>query len=220
MDIEDELNFSNYLSILKRRWRQIFVAFFVLMAVITAIIISLPSVYKSEGLISIESPVFSEDVVKLKSASNYVDESIDKVKQKVLSRENLLNFNQKYNLFPVNEDINITAKLVSEQIKVEVTTKNTSRNQWDTNQVAVGLAIGFEYSDPDIAFNVANEIVRQFLDENEKSRTKSVTETTTFLTDELNRLKAELEVVENKVAAYKQVHANSLRASRNAYGLP
>ena len=46
--------------------------------------------------------------------------------------------------------------------------------------------------------------------QNEKSRTEQATETTKFLTGELERMREELEAVENKVAAYKQKHANSL----------
>jgi uncharacterized protein involved in exopolysaccharide biosynthesis len=57
---------------------------------------------------------------------------------------------------------------------------------------------------------VANELVALFLDENAKTRTKRAAETTEFFTGELARLKTDLEAVENKVAAYKQAHANTL----------
>lgn len=202
--MENELTLTEYLSIFKRRWRQILITFGVLMAIITTIIFSLPFVYKSEGKIAIESPVVANDVVKTKSAAKYVDESVDKVKQKVLDRENLVKLNSKYNLYPgIKEEKDLFEALIN-NVTFTTETRETSTNTWESQKVTVGLNVGFKYSDPEVTYQVANDIIKQLIDENEKTRTKQATEVTGFLTEELNRMQAELEVVENKVAEYKQ----------------
>lgn len=208
--MENEFTLKEYLSIFKRRWRQILVTFFVVMTIITIVVFLLPFVYRSEGQIAIEAPVISDDVVKTVSAAKYVDESIDKVKQKVLSRENLKSLNQKYELYPGIEDEKKLALMLMKNITFASETKDSSRNTWDSQKITVGLTVGFEYSDPEKTFKVANDIISQLIDENVKARTKQATETTGFLTDELDRLKAELEQVEAEVAVYKQKNANSL----------
>ncbi|PCI54442.1 MAG: lipopolysaccharide biosynthesis protein [Methylophilaceae bacterium] len=184
--------------------------FVLLMTIITIVVFTLPFVYRSEGRIAIEAPVISNDVVKTVSAANYVDESIDKVKQKVLSRKNLSSLNQKYGLYPEMLDEKKLALILMKNITFTSETKDTSRNTWENQKVTVGLIVGFEYSDPETTYQVANEIIKQLLEENVRSKTKQASETTGFLTGELDRLKEELELVENKVAVYKQKYANSL----------
>lgn len=208
--MDNELTLNEYLAIFKRRWRQVLVTFVLLMAVITAVVFTLPFVYRSEGHISIEAPVVSNDVVKASSTAKYVDESIDKVKQKVLSRENLSKLNQKYKLYPGIEDEKKLALMLRENVTFHSDTRESSRNTWESQKITVGLTVGFEYSEPEKTYQVANEIIKQLLDENVRARTKKAAETTSFLTEELDRLKEELEFVESEVAAYKQKHANSL----------
>jgi len=208
--MENELTLKEYLSVFKRRWRLIFTAFLLSIIVITIVVFSLPFVYKSEGKIAIEAPVVSNEVLKTTTANQYVDESVDKVRQKVLDRENLFNLNQRYNLYPNITDKNKLEGLLIENITIASDTKDSSANTWESVKVTVGLTVGFRYSDPEVTFKVANELIAQLLDENVKVKTKKALETSSFLTDELNRLKSELEFVENKVADYKQKHANSL----------
>jgi polysaccharide biosynthesis transport protein len=208
--MENELTFKEYLSILKRRWGQILATFLVLITIITIVIFSLPFVYKSEGKIAVEGPVVSEDIVRTGAAEQYADESVDKVRQKVLERDNLFSLNEKYNLFPGITDKKKLEGLLNKSISIASDTKNASANSWESKKITVGLTVGFKYSDPEVTYKVANEIVSQLLDENIKVKTKQAKETSDFLNDELNRLKSELEVVENKVADYKQQHANSL----------
>ena len=208
--MENELTLNEYLSILKRRWRQILATFLLLFTVITIVIFSLPFVYKSEGKIAIEASVVSDEILKTASAEQYVDESVDKVRQRVLDRDNLINLNQKYNLYPGVTDKKKLEEVLMNSISIASDTKNSSANSWESKKVTVGLTVGFKYSDPEVTYKVANELVSQLLDENIKVKTKKAIETTSFLTEELDRLKAELEVVENKVADYKQQHANSL----------
>lgn len=208
--MENELTLNEYLSILKRRWRQILATFLLLFTVITIVIFSLPFVYKSEGKIAIEASVVSDEILKTTSEEQYVDESVDRVRQKVLERDNLISLNQKYNLYPNITDKKKLQSVLMESISIASDTKNSSANSWESKKVTVGLTVGFKYSDPEVTYKVANELISQLLDENIKVKTKKALETTSFLTDELDRLKAELEVVENKVADYKQQHANSL----------
>jgi polysaccharide chain length determinant protein (PEP-CTERM system associated) len=210
MEIEQELTFSDYLSAFKRRWRQIVVAFILSIIAIIIIAFVLPEVYESEGTIAVESPSISKELLEQTNYSNYVDERIDKVTEKVLSKESLVRLNQKYSLFPGLTDPNDVEEAMHKAITVTKAQKKKSGNEWSNEQVTVALVVNFKYSTPEMAYKVANRLVAQYLDENVKARKKRVTETTGFLTDELDRMKVDLEKVENKVADYKQKYANSL----------
>jgi protein tyrosine kinase modulator len=208
--MENELTLNEYLAIFKRRWRQILTAFLVSITIVTIVIFSLPFVYRSQGEIAIEAPLLSDDVVKTVSVSKYVDESLDKLKQKVFSEKNIIRLNQKYTLYPRIARENKLVNKFTENVIFKPELRDSSRISWENKQVTVGLIVGFDYSDPEITYQVANEIIGQLLDENVKAKTKQIAETTGFLTEELDRLKEELELVESEVAVYKQKHANSL----------
>lgn len=210
MDMENELSLRDYLSIVERRWPQILAIFLLAMVVITIVAFTLPSVYRSAGIISVESSSIPENIVKQAAVANYVGERIDKVKQSVLSKENLQRINSKYQLFPGLDKPKDIVKATKKLITFDTETRNKSSSQWSSEKVTVALIVGFEYSDPDVTHKVANELVTMFLDENVKARTKRVAETTDFLTEELSKLKGELEKVEDNVATYKQAHASSL----------
>lgn len=210
MAIEYELTLSDYLSILKRRWVQMLVVFIIILLIAIATAILLPPVYQSTGTILIESQHIPTDLVKA-TVTSYADERIEVIKQRVMTRDNLFRIIQKYNLYPDKIDSDTTSTLIDnmrESISVELLNADVQGSKG--GKATIAFKVGFEYVKPDIAHKVANEIVTLFLDENVKARTERATETTEFLTQEVDRLKTELEGVENKVAAYKQEHSNAL----------
>jgi len=60
--------------------------------------------------------------------------------------------------------------------------------------------VGFEYSDPQNAARVANELVTRILDLDLRDRTSRATDTTKFLAREVQRLQAESSVIDAKLA--------------------
>lgn len=208
--MEYELTLSDYLSILKRRWRQLLAVAVLILAIAIAAAIFLPPVYQSTGTILVESQQIPPDLVKA-TVTSFADERIEVIKQRVMTRENLYRIIQKYRLYPNDVDSQTTSTLVDklrEALSVELVSADVQGVKG--GKATIAFKVGFEYVKPGIAHKVANEIVTLFLDENVKVRTERATETTEFLTQELDQLKVELEEVEDKVASFKQKHANSL----------
>jgi len=211
MAADYELTMNDYLSILKRRWVQILAVFMMLMLGAVLAAIFLPTVYQSTGTILIESPRVTNDMVQA-SVTTAAAERIEVIKQRVMTRENILHIVQKHNLYPEEFKKGIITPVV-EAMRQRITVELLSTDYRDSksrDKATIAFKVGFEYSEAELTYKVTNEIVTLFLDENIKSRTDRATETTTFLTEELNSLKADLEKSENKVAAYKQEHSNSL----------
>lgn len=217
MAAEYELTLNDYVSILKRRWHYMLAVFLLVLiaAAVTATV--LPPVYQSTGTILVESQHIPSDMVQA-TVTSYADERIEIIKQRVMTRDNLYRIIQKYNLYAEEIEKKTTSALINEMrdsVSVELLSANTGGAKGA--KATIAFKVGFEYRKPEVAHKVANELVTLFLDENVKARTERATETTEFLTQELDRLKAELESVENKVATYKQVHANSLPEHMEMY---
>lgn len=211
VEMENERTLSDYISIVKRRWLLILLVSTVSSIVASMYIFTLEPKYYAEGFITINSPDISNSLIggDELSVAKYVGEHLDKVKQKVLSRDNLVRLDEKYDLFPAIIKPSWIADAVEESIRVESDKKSRNGGDWGP-QVTVGLTIGFEHSDPQVTFDVVNDIISQLLDQNVKDRRMRATETAGFLTAELTKFQNELDVVEDKVAAYKQKHSNSL----------
>jgi polysaccharide biosynthesis transport protein len=210
MATEYELTLADYLSILKRRWLQLLVIFLVIFGVATTVAILLPPIYQSTGTILVESQQIPPDLVKA-TVTSYADERIEVIRQRVMTRDNLHRIIQKYGLFPDKIDTATTSSLIDiMRSSITVQLLNAEVQGGTKSKATIAFKVGFEYPKPDVAHKVANELVTLFLDENVKARTERATETTEFLTQEVDRLKAELENVENKVATFKQQNANAL----------
>ena len=210
MAIEYELTLNDYLSILKRRWVQMLVVFLLVLLAAIATAVLLPPTYQSTGTILVESQQIPPDLVKA-TVTSFADERIAVIKQRVMTRDNLFRIIQKYHLYPDDIDTQSTSILIEnmrESISVELLSADVQGVKG--GKATIAFKVGFEYEKPEIAHKVANELVTLFLDENIKTRTERATETTEFLTQELDSLKIELEGVENKVATFKEQHANSL----------
>lgn len=207
---DHQLSLSDYLAILKRRALLIVATFGGVFAVAVAVALLIPPVYQSTGTIMIESQQIPNDLVQA-TVTSYADERIEIIKQRVMTRENLLRIIDKYQLF---KDRGLTFT-PSEQIDemrqlIGVQLVNANLRQGQRGSATIAFRVSFEHRRPDIAQRVANELVTLFLSENVKVRSERATQTTEFLTQEANKLKAELDALETQIASYKQQNGAAL----------
>jgi len=208
--IEYELTLQDYLEVVKRR-ALLMISVFISVALTASIIaILLPPVYESSGTILIESQQISTNIIE-SSVTGFASERIEVIKQRVMTRENLLRIINKYNLFKSSGDSRVISELIENfRDRIEIDMLSTNMAGHRRGQASIAFSISFEDHDAELAYGITNELVTLFLDENIKSRVERATETTEFLSQEAKRLKADLLTMETLVAKYKQEHANSL----------
>lgn len=209
---EYELTLHDYIDILRRRAWLMAVVFTVVLLTASALAILLPPVYQSSGTILIESQQISTDIIA-SNVTGFASERVEVIKQRVMTRENLLRIIKKYNLFPSKKESRVTSELIDDlQKRISIEMLSTSQRQAGRrgSMATIAFDIMFEDRHAELAFGVTSELVTLFLSENIKSRVERATETTRFLSQEAQRLKAVLEKMEGLVAAYKQKHGSSL----------
>ena len=209
MATEYELTLSDYLAIMRRR-ASLIIAIFVavlVIAVIAAVVI--PPAYRATGTIMIETPDVLDGVVPA-PARNDLDERINIIKQRVMTREGLLQIINKYNLFKDNAGSlrPLTTTELIDKMRTLVTVEPTASNQ--QRQPTIAFTISFEDKHPDVALQVTNDLVTLFLDWNKKLRNEGARETTTFLSEESNKLKEEVDRLEAKISAFKKQNSENL----------
>ena len=207
---EYELTIHDYIEIVRRRFILMVAVFIIGVGIASVFAILLPPVYQSSGTILIESQQISTDIIA-SSVTGYASERIEVIKQRVMTRENLLRIIKKYNVFRSKNESRVTSELISDlQKRIFIEMLSTTQGTHRRGQATIAFSISFEDRNPELAYGVTSELVTLFLDENIKSRVERATETTKFLSQEARRLKADLEKMESLVADYKQEHSKSL----------
>ena len=207
---EYELTLHDYIDILRRRALLMVAVFMLVIITASAFALLLPPVYESSGTILIESQQISSEFISNAGAS-FAGERIEVIKQRVMTRENLLRIIRKYNLFSSGVGSRVTSELIDDiRERVDISLLNNALSGRRRGSATIAFSISFQDRHPAQAYQVTNELVTLFLDENIKSRVERATETTAFLEQEANRLKVDLEKIETLVASYKQEHGDAL----------
>lgn len=212
MATEYELTFFDYLSILRRRAPYLIGTFVVVLLITVVVTFAIPRVYRSTGTIMVESQQVPENIVP-SAIRNQLDERINIIRQRVMTRDNLLQIIHKYNLFKENIGSLATSDLIDkmrDRIVIEPVISNDAMHSSQQVQPTIAFTISFEDRNPEITLQVTNDLVTLFLDWNVKLRTEGATETTAFLTQESEKLKVEVDRFEALIAAYKQQNRNAL----------
>jgi len=208
MNADYELTLNDYLAVVRRRAWLIAASFLSILSAGLLVALLIPPVYESTGTILVESQQIPTDLVAVNN-NTYADERIEIIRQRVMTRENLLRIIDKYRLFADSgKQLTVSEKIDEMREAIAVTLVNAEVK--GRGLATIAFRLSFEHRQPEVANRVANELVTFFLDENVKQRTERASETTEFLTQEANKLKSELETLEDQLAAFKQEHGNAL----------
>lgn len=209
MDLGFDLRY--YMSLLRRRFFYVFIPFLLIAGGSAAVALKLPPIYKSTGKILVESQQIPDDLVR-STVTSYADERIEIIKQRVMTRENLLRIVEKFKLFESRgSELSNTEIVDAMQNSIEVAPVTSGlaglRRRAGTT---IAFTVSVEHEYPHVAVQVANELVTLFLDENVRTRTSRAAETTEFLEQESGKLKNQVDAIEAQIADYKQQYSESL----------
>ena len=211
MATEYELALTDYLSIMRRRAPYLIGAFVVVLLGAIVVALTFPPTYRAVGTIMVESQQVPDTIVPT-AIRNQLDERINIIKQRVLTRDSLLRIANKYNLFKDSARFLTSSELIErmrERVGVELINSDNSQSNRQ-GMPTIAFTLSFQDKNPEIAHQVAADLVTLFLNWNVKLRTEGATETTMFLTQESDKLKLEVERLEGLISAYKQQNSNNL----------
>ena len=179
----------------------------------TAIALKLPSVFQSSATILIESQQVQSDATEAKE--KYTSDRFEALKKVVMSNDNLFKIVDKYKLYGFDkkprprEDM---AQALRANIKADLL--KAQAEGWE-GAPTFALEISYNYYKPEETYNVTNDIVKLFMDENDRTGKVRATDTAEFYGKEAEKQKIALLKIEKEVANYKQKHSNSLPQNRD-----
>ena len=196
---------------LKHRW--FFIIPFCLSMVIGIILIFvLPKIYGASTLILVRPQSVPTDFVQSIVTSD-IESRINTISQKILSRTNLEKIITQFNLFmePEWEDMYIEDKVADLHGRIRIALKETETKIYKRGrEVAEMFSISFSGENPELVARVVNGLAALFIDENLRVREAAAVGTSTFLEDELQSVRRQLESVEQKLREFRKRHMGEL----------
>lgn len=212
MATEYELTLQDYLSMVRRRAAYLVSIFIVVLLISIIVAVALPPTYRASGTIMVESQQLSENIVP-SAIKSQLDEQVNIIRQRVMTRENLIQIANKYNLFSSEIGSLNSTNLINkmrDRIVIETGNSNEPLRTSRQGQQAIAFTLAFEDRHAETALQVTNELITMFLEWNVKLRTEGAMETTAFLTQESDKLKIEVDRLEALIAEYKYKNRNAL----------
>jgi uncharacterized protein involved in exopolysaccharide biosynthesis len=211
--IEEQKDFREYLSFFaRRRWPMILTAL-VVVIIAAAVAVLLPPAYRSTATILIEEQEIPPDLVRT-TISSYADQRIQVISQQVMTRSNLMQIVEKYDLYPRQRKRETTEEILErmrKDIKLDLVTADViDRRSGSKTSAAIAFTLSYDSENPEKAQKVANELVSLYLNENLKNRQQQVAETSTFLSEEADRISAHISEIEGRLASFKRKNMGRL----------
>ncbi|WP_374651095.1 GumC family protein [Dongia sp.] len=215
MEADDRLINIDVMGALRRRkWYGIAAVALGLAATI-AIVMNLPATYRSTATILIEEPDVPADLVK-STVSTFANERLQVIQQRVMTSQHLNEIIDRFGLYPELQQkiprsaiVNIMrSKVTLEVVSAEFSgQQNRNRSQ---NQATIAFNLSFDHEDPSIAQQVTNRLTDIYLAENDKTRQEKAAGTTVFLTEQADKLAADVQNIEKRLLELKSKYNGSL----------
>src|ERR1700723_2872146 len=172
-----------YWELVKRRWLLFIIPFVPILIIGLGAAALWPATFLSQGKILVQSQQIPTELVH-PTVTNAAQERIQVIEQRTMTRENLLAIVDKFQLYPEKRNLMSASQLVeamTKSTKIEPIAQPLAFNRTQTLNPTIVFTVGFEYSDPQTASKVANELITRILSEDLRDRTARATDTTQFL---------------------------------------
>jgi polysaccharide biosynthesis transport protein len=212
MQQEEEKTLKDYLQIIRRRKYTIIIPMLILLMLSVVVTVVLPPVYRSQATILVEQQHIPTDLVK-STVVSYAGDRISQIQQKLMTIDNINKIIEKFNLYPKERKVvnaSDLAELFRSATTLELNDANIVGKGKNTKSLLSSFTLAFDHQDAAMSQKIANELVTLFLDENVKTRTQRAEESTKFLQDEAEKLKADIQKIETEIAEYKEKYSTSL----------
>jgi uncharacterized protein involved in exopolysaccharide biosynthesis len=194
-----------YWQLCKRRWAYFVLPFITVLIAGVAGTLLWPPTYLAEGKILVQSQQIPSDLVR-STITSAAQERIQVIQQRTMTRDNLIAIADKFKLFPDKRALMSPTELVdavkdrTKIAPVDPILDFKQRTRASVENPTIIFSVGFEYQDPIVAAQVANELITRILSEDLRDRTARATDTTKFLTREVQRLQGDNATLDARIA--------------------
>lgn len=197
-----------------RRWRVLFALVFLLVAgAITLFGLMLPTLYRAEALLVVESEQIPDNLAQSTVQTN-PNEQLQIIEKRVLSRDTLVNLATRLDLY-AGEGREGGAPTSAGDIVDDLRSRiliqpSTSSARGSNSTDALLVSVLFDSPNPDLAASLTNELVTLILEEDAANRLQIARQTQAFFKQEETRLAKELSDRSQAIQSFKEENIDAL----------
>jgi succinoglycan biosynthesis transport protein ExoP len=196
----------------QRRWLVLIPLIFCSLSGI-ALALFLPRTYEAKAILLVQSQELPQDLVGSPLAS-IVNQRVAKIKQDVLSRGDLIQLIQQYDLYPNERQQTALSKVVEKMrtnTNIEGVSADIGNASDKTNTIAISLT--YDYSDPIRAQRVVQSFVDGFLERDSVQSAKEAANTVEFLSAQSSDIQGQIKDIEGQLTQLKLQNGLALATS-------
>jgi len=186
-------------------------AAFLLVATVAAF--ALPTLYRSSATLLIESQELPKDVAEA-PGTGVIEQRIAKIRERVLSRGDLIALIEQYDLYPSERRSDPLSEIIEKMRKAttvgalqgDIGQQSSSSGQGNV----IALNMSFDYPDPVKSQEVLQSFVSSFLKMDSDVVQDQATLTVRFLSDQAQKLQAQIQSIEAEITALKANNGSAL----------
>ena len=204
---------SDYIDAFRRRKVSIAVVSLTIFLIALVVALVWPPTYRSAATILIEEQEIPSDLVR-STITSFANQRIQTIKARVMTRKNLMEIIEKYNLYEKDRRYKTTEEVL-ENMRDDIGVQTLNAEVIDPvsgrpGEATIAFTLAYKGESPAAVQKVANELTTLYLSENLRERTEKSEEALSFLTAETNKLKEKITGYENKLAEFKEKNADVL----------
>jgi polysaccharide chain length determinant protein (PEP-CTERM system associated) len=210
----DDRSFSDLVRILKNRARPAAITSLAVLVVASALVFLLPAVYESSATLLIEQMSMPAELTGGAGAQDYVEQRLQRTRQRVLTDENVESFVERYSLYQSTE---MNDRLAEFNANVFITPQVTGvidPKSMRAADLTYAFDVGFRHSDPEIAQKIANELSDLFVSSSAMQAKEEALREIDFAKAESERLASELREREARLTKFRLEHPGGLPEDR------
>jgi len=174
----------------------------------------LPKKYTSSTIVLVEQPTVPVDIVK-PVVTNDLNQRLASMKEEILSRSRLEPIIKKFNLYPQKWE-KVEVEDLVDDLRKSVEVELIKPMLGSMNPQPPGFQVGVTFDNPKLAQQICIEITSLFMAQNLKRREQQSSDTTDFLSQQLDEAKARLDDQDAKLAKFKGQYLGSLPEEEQA----
>lgn len=186
------------------QWRWLFIVpFAIAMVVGMGLAIKMPRLYESATTILVQPQKVPENYVQ-SLVPQTIEDRIRTIQQQILSWSNLEKVIQRHGLYAAEEQKGMLPEEKIQDLRKKITIdviQGTGARYRGSD--AAAFSVAFRAAEPKTAMNVANSLASYFIDENLKVREEQAMGTSSFLEDELARMRRSLLEMEEELKEFR-----------------
>jgi uncharacterized protein involved in exopolysaccharide biosynthesis len=205
----EEYSTKDYLNALRRRSGLFFGVLALVLGIAVATAVLLPDTYRASAEMRIDLQGPNVELLEPIALTNYADQYIKSLQQKVLTQERLEKWLDEANPYRHESGLgrnDMIAKL-REDIKVQmVFTSVIEEETGEEFDLITGFTTSFTAREPQAAEIVASRVAEAFLEEDRRTRVEKASAASGFLREQIQAKRDEIAEIEARIAQFKEQH--------------